>query len=228
MLKQILSCGLCIFLLSCASMISDNTITCQGVVAESEGCQGITINPVTLIVHAPIDINDNVFDENKIREHIAYAQSLFINSNIIFEKVIIVHDMPPYNVIYNSQFENISIFHNLNSRSRNGIHIFIVNEIVDAKKYVKNKRIIGMQHSKHQRSCQNTIFITNDTNEQTFAHELGHYFGLRHINDTNNIMYHNSSQRSSIATFNKEQYIYMNTNAKFVVNYCIRNNEYIV
>jgi hypothetical protein len=186
-------------------------------------CAGLTVYPVKLIIHAPLK-NKNSFDIQRIIHYVEYACDTLKNSNIIIEDVIIVYDMPPTQISYNSKFENLKTFHDEATNNPIGIHIFIVDGIFDV--HQENKKIIGMQHADYAYSCKNVIFITEETTKQTFVHELGHYFGLGHDENTNNIMYKNSSQRDQNAFFNTKQYIKMNTTAKFVVNYCIRNQSF--
>jgi len=192
-------CALILLLTSCLH-VSDNSLTnrCDsnaGVYA----CQGLNVHNVKLIIHVPIYVDDDDLDVSRIVEYVAYAQTHFYNANIIFDDVEIVSDMPPYQLSYNTMFENIDVFHQVVINDPRGIHIFVVNSIHNIKK--PNLEIMGLQYSRYERSCRNAIFITGDVSKQTFMHELGHYFGLQHVVDIDNIMHRGIISRKSDATF---------------------------
>lgn len=215
-----------LLLASCMHMGDTTLLTTCDPQVRQPACNGINVHNVKLIIHVPIYMSSDEFDIERIVEYVTYAQTFFYNANIVFESVEIVRDMPPYHVSYNTAFENIEIFHETVIEDPRGIHIFVVNSINNIKK--PDSQIVGLQYAKTLKSCTSAIFITGDVSRQTFVHELGHYFGLRHVVDPNNIMHRGEIKRSEDATFYESQYVRMNTNAKFVVDYCIRDVNYHV
>ena len=219
-----LVCCLMLFLTSCLHVDQHHTQTCDP--TRLYACEGVEVHNVRLIFHVPSIIEKTELDLAGIHEYVAHAQEFFYNSNIVFFDVEVVHDMPPYKLAYNTSFESMDVFYRITRVDPRGIHIFVVDGIHDVER--PELTIVGLQHSRFTNSCKNVIFLTNGISKQTFVHELGHYFGLNHVVDVNNIMHRGLLSRAHDAKFRKNQYKRMNTYAKFVVDYCVRDENYHV
>lgn len=78
------------------------------------------------------------------------------------------------------------------------IHVFIVNSISDTDDPTSTIAGVHWKYNGNQKECLGRHYIilsARDSNPDTLAHELGHWFGLPHAPDMENLMF--SGPRSS-------------------------------
>jgi len=144
---------------------------------------------VSIVVHARSE-----HDVKKILPILLrHSEPVLLDARIKLEIIEIRYEIPELDVTF-SDLDKFADFDDGN------IHVFFVHEY---RKSLSNK-FAGIQYSKNWTPCApQIILITDKTSWTTLAHEIGHFFGLDHSSDLDNIMH--SGNRSKNADFNDSQ-----------------------
>lgn len=133
---------------------------------------------IPLVIHLNPNYISNI---NKFREELNKTYIILKNMGLILVVDSIKTDSPL--IIKTHGIKKYRKFFKLIKNDKK-IHVFFVYDIKD-KTETKKSIVVGIM-------CENGtkkyITISKESSQTTLAHEIGHYFGLGHINNKKNIM----------------------------------------
>ena len=178
--------------------------------------------PLILTFHIQPKTNHDRFIGKIVRR----ANSAFLDHGIRIISVNIIDDIEESFISWDSSSnetgENILLLERKTLAAPHEIHIFIVDKIIDVKD--GNVSTVGFYHYDGKNKCKRSIYLTLSAKSITLAHELGHFFGLDHVNDIDNIMHAPLNRRRKSAGFSQKQIKAIVKSAKKYEVKCSRRN----
>ncbi len=114
-----------------------------------------------------------------------------------------------------------SKFYKMTREDPGALHVMIVDKIERPRSQKENIR--GIMIKNEANACFVYIAITQNASMLTLAHEIGHMFGLDHVDDHRNVM--KTGARREDASFTKEQLNTIIKNYKRYVDKCVTNQK---
>ena len=141
-----------------------------------------TSHPDPINVSVVFHVRDQIDVIKNIPIMLEVCRKAFEGTGIELTIMAIYTDVPERDVEWKGDASNFRAVMN----EQGVVHVFLIDKAQDRS----GDGLAGLQVSRH---CDNFILITNDQQEYTIAHEIGHFYGLIHIKNNRNIM-HNGSR----------------------------------
>lgn len=177
-------------------------------------------NPLELklLIHSTRGKDHAAFIEEEVR----VANHVLMRAGIRVVEIRYREDIHINRVTYNGNHEtkdNIDSIQAYRAHDPGYVHVFLVDSIDDLS---EDDHVVGLYHSKASRSCTRIIVLTRDAKDNTLAHELGHFFGLNHVKQNDNIMHAPMNERAEEASFTARQLRKIGRNARQYDRVCMR------